>query len=379
MVIGFLIGLPLYGKVCQQRKARYQEVRIIHSLLLTYNSQHLEDEMLINIIHRLTILGILAGCLAACEGSTAFPLTVTALPSATNTFVFPPAAPPAEILQVGSYGPYPSDQCENLRVAMEKILSTTMTVEIAAFNVPMSNEIGAACLLHTNGNGQILGINGPMIPITTQLQSLSWSEDKNYDTGNPTNMVRGFRKGSALVIITVKGQPSIESICPKDKPIDTCTLLPEQKLFDVTLAITQKVIYIPLPDDQCAAMYAMLQPVIPVPVVLETVAFTDPKTNDIGTSCRVHGLGNGNDFQNYMDSYTAILNLMETLGWSDSFRAGGPTGTLGEFVKDNHVAVVFIGWNPSPDANCPTDQPIDSCNLAPEQKLYEFSVDFAQQ
>jgi hypothetical protein len=346
--------------------------------------------MPIKTLHFVFCLVIVAGLLTACGGAPAVqptgtmeflttplqPAATPVPPAATSTFAPPPAAPPAAVLPVGTYGPYPSDLCESLRAAIEQTLAAPVTMEIAAFTDPMTNETGVACRIHASGNGQTFGMIGPMNNIVAQLQALGWSED--YGAGGPTTNIDGFRKRSALAVLTVQWNPSADANCPKDQPISVCNLAPEQKLFDVTLEIAQKVVYVPLPEDQCAAMFAMLQQVISIPVVLETVAFADPQTGDIGTSCRIHGIGNGNNFNNYMDPYNAIKAQLVPLGWVESSGGGGPTGTMGGFVSGNTVAVVFVGWSPSPDANCPKDQPIASCNLTPEQKLYEITVDFAQ-
>jgi len=41
------------------------------------------------------------------------------------------------------------------------------------------------------------------------------------------------------------------------------------------------------------------------------------------------------------------------------------------------LMLIDVEWLPSPDANCPTDQPISACDLKPEQKLYTIQIQTA--
>ena len=156
-----------------------------------------------------------------------------------------------------------------------------------------------------------------------------------------------------------------------------CPLTPEQKIFDVTFDVADMVVYNPLALDQCAAWLTAIQPALPVSAVLETVDFTDFEMNR-GTACQLSAEGNGNNFANIGDTAQAIDAILAPLGWILVNGADGPTGTGREYSLGNLVAVVFVQWKPSADANCPKDQPISMCNLTPEQRLFTVTVAFAQ-
>ncbi|MBN2386155.1 MAG: hypothetical protein JXB85_03990 [Anaerolineales bacterium] len=289
----------------------------------------------------------------------------------------PPTAIPAQVLPPGTFLPYADNLCEGMRSSFEQAIGAPVMVESAPFSDRMTGGSGTACRIHAAGNGTAYSMSGPFNTLHALVLSLGWTEDFNYSAAGATGMASGYRKGSALGLLTVAWQPSADANCPTDQPIGACDLTPEQKLFDVTFDLAQVVVYVPLPDAQCTAWLAALQPAVPVPLVLETVYFNDLESN-FGTACQVRGEGTGREFNNPVESADALNAILAPLGWTLVNGADGPTGTAREYAYQNLTAVVTVGWQPSADADCPTDQPITACDLAPEQKLYSLTVDFAQ-
>ncbi len=58
--------------------------------------------------------------------------------------------------------------------------------------------------------------------------------------------------------------------------------------------------------------------------------------------------------------------------------SGGPTGMGEGYRKDGEMCLVSAGWQPSPAANCPKDQPISACNVPPAQQMYTVTLNCAQ-
>jgi hypothetical protein len=83
----------------------------------------------------------------------------------------------------------------------------------------------------------------------------------------------------------------------------------------------------------------------------------------------------------FSDPSSVMSNLVNGFqGWEEqiNYQAGGPTGLATGMTRDMALLLIDVEWFPSPDANCPTDQPISACNLTPEQKLYTVQVSVAQ-
>ena len=298
-------------------------------------------------------------------------------PTSTTAPTLPATVAPAQVLPQGTYMPYLANRCEVLRRAFEQAIGASVAIESAAFTDHVSGQAGTACRIHATGNGVTYGASGPFNTLHSLVLSLGWAEDNRYGAGGPTGMQDGYRKGGALGVLNVGWKPSPDVTCPKDQPIDACSLTPEQKLFDVTFDAVQPVVYVPLPGDQCASLQAALQPAVSVPLVAETVAFNDLEGNG-GTACRVRGAGTGADFPNGLGSANDLGSVLTAQGWALVNGADGPTGTSREFTKGNETGVVSVTWKPSPEVTCPKDQPIESCPLTPQQRLFSLTAAFGQ-
>ena len=315
------------------------------------------------------------------------PVADTPQPAALPTdAAIPPTAAPTSVPMTylvpvapkGSFIPYQADQCELIRSDFENAIGAPVVIESAPFSDRVTGGTGTACRIHATGNGLSYDMGGPYGTLVQLLTSQNWTEDSlNYGAGGPTGMATGFRRFGSLGLLSVTWRPSEDASCPTDQPIGACDLLPEQKLFDVTFDIADVVVYTPPASDMCANWLAALQPAIPIPFALETAYFTDFEQNR-GTACQLRAEGNGNNFANIVDPSRALDALLTPLGWTLVNGADGPTGTGREYTNGNLVAIVFVKWKPSADANCPKDQPISACSLTPEQRLYTVTVAFGE-
>jgi hypothetical protein len=84
------------------------------------------------------------------------------------------------------------------------------------------------------------------------------------------------------------------------------------------------------------------------------------------------GSGNGAAFANPASVYDTMARELKANGWQEDMRyqGGGPTGTTGGFRNGGRLCLASINWTPLGDAECPADQPIETCQLKPEQRIY---------
>jgi hypothetical protein len=54
------------------------------------------------------------------------------------------------------------------------------------------------------------------------------------------------------------------------------------------------------------------------------------------------------------------------------------THRAASYFKATTVAAVSVSWEPADEANCPTDQPISACDIAPGQQNFTISIDLVQ-
>jgi hypothetical protein len=112
----------------------------------------------------------------------------------------------------------------------------------------------------------------------------------------------------------------------------------------------------------------------------EDAPFEDYINGTTGTGCLITAYGTGADFAD-IDVYAVLKEMLVTYGWTPDIQydASGPTGMAGGFRRDYGLLILSASWEPSEDANCPSDQPISACELAPEQQIWTITLSIAMQ
>jgi putative hemolysin len=108
--------------------------------------------------------------------------------------------------------------------------------------------------------------------------------------------------------------------------------------------------------------------------------FQDYIRGEIGAGWQATVTGTGLDFENHVAAAGAVREALESRGWQEDmqYAAGGPTGDVAGYRRADTLCLASAGWEPAPDADCPPDQPISACELAPGQKLYTITLTCAQ-
>ena len=103
-------------------------------------------------------------------------------------------------------------------------------------------------------------------------------------------------------------------------------------------------------------------------------------TKQEGTACTLVATGTGEDFGSFVDVAQTIREVFTAEGWTEEVAAmaDSPTGTTTSYFKATTVAAVSVGWKPADEADCPTDQPISSCDIAPGQQNFTISIELVQ-
>jgi hypothetical protein len=136
----------------------------------------------------------------------------------------------------------------------------------------------------------------------------------------------------------------------------------------------------PLSPALCSDLADAMAQSLGVEVTTAEAPFQDDISGKTGTGCQTMATGTGLDFEDYWSVAEDLKGMLEAQGWQEDIRymADGPTGTGSGFRKDNGLCLLTLGWEPSEDANCPSDEPIGLCELSPRQKLYSIILNCAQ-
>jgi hypothetical protein len=141
-----------------------------------------------------------------------------------------------------------------------------------------------------------------------------------------------------------------------------------------------------LPLADCQAIHDSASAALQYRFTMVDAPYTDPGTGQTGMVCHVEADGTGADFDAL--GIQGVIGILETsvigeeglTGWKydPSLQADGPTGTSRGYRRGSSLLTISVSWEPTADANCPSDQPISACVLTPEQKLYIIMLEGRQ-
>lgn len=136
----------------------------------------------------------------------------------------------------------------------------------------------------------------------------------------------------------------------------------------------------PLSSAECSDLADAMSQTLGIPGETTKAPFQDHVSQRTGTGCQTTITGTGLDFENVQVVENALRSMIQAQGWYEDFRygGGGPTGELTGFRQANKLCRLLVGWEPSKDVDCPSDQPIFMCEIPPEQKLYTISLNCVQ-
>lgn len=162
-------------------------------------------------------------------------------------------------------------------------------------------------------------------------------------------------------------------------PTDTPSLLTPQA--ESGLAADQEAGgFKPLASPDCKGLADVLEKALSVKPETAEAAFMDYISGQGGTGCQATVTGTGADFGELPAVASKLQKMLEEQGWTYlmEYQADGPSGTGMGFRKETGLCLLSVDWKPSADAKCPEDEPLASCKLKPEQKLFVIVLNCAQ-
>lgn len=136
----------------------------------------------------------------------------------------------------------------------------------------------------------------------------------------------------------------------------------------------------PLASADCVVLRTALSQRLAAEILQANEPFSDPIKGGSGSACHLTAKGTGKEFGSFVEVAEKIRATLIEQGWTEdqSYLADGPTGTAAGFHKDTALAVMSVGWSPAPEVQCPAGQPISACQVAPEQQIFDISLNLAQ-
>jgi len=184
----------------------------------------------------------------------------------------------------------------------------------------------------------------------------------------------------AVLLLTGCGGAPTEPTIEATPILPTATSVPATATSVPTATAKAPSDIWPLGSDECTNLADAMSQTLGIPGETTEAPFEDHVSQRTGTGCQTTITGTGLDFEDVQAVGNALRRMIQAQGWYEDFRhgGGGPTGELTGFRQANKLCRLIVGWEPSEDANCPSDQPISACELSPEQKLYTISLNCVQ-
>lgn len=136
----------------------------------------------------------------------------------------------------------------------------------------------------------------------------------------------------------------------------------------------------PLSATACSDLADAMAQTLGVDPMTEEAPFEDYISRKTGRGCQITAGGTGLDFESFQSVFEELKAMLTAQGWQEDmmYQADGPTGTGTGFHKEQGLCLLTVGWEPSEDAECPTDKPIYECELTPEQQIYTIVLNCAE-
>ena len=136
----------------------------------------------------------------------------------------------------------------------------------------------------------------------------------------------------------------------------------------------------PLDALMCGDLVGALSLALDVPAATSHAPFEDHVNGRSGTGCQIAANGTGLNFENINVVASALREVLQTRGWQEDvqYMGGGPGAVLTGYRQADALCLVLAFWEPSEDADCPADQPVSACELAPEQRVYTITLNCAK-
>ncbi len=194
---------------------------------------------------------------------------------------------------------------------------------------------------------------------------------------------RVFLIGKIVILLSIL-LSACNGTAPTATPAPAATLAPEIAATEIPITaattLSESGVYEPIDASLCQMLQEVTSEALGVDVSMETDAsFADELAGESGKGCRLTAQGDGSQFTSPQD---VVLDLKNTtgLGWTEqiNYEADGSTGSSTALTRDMGLMLIQVNWKLSDAAICPTDQPVEVCDIQPSQKLYSIEIDLAQ-
>jgi hypothetical protein len=134
----------------------------------------------------------------------------------------------------------------------------------------------------------------------------------------------------------------------------------------------------PIPAAECQSLAAQIQTAAGFAMKAGEDDFTDLVSGADGRSCHIAGSASGQTISTPAELIAKIAAVFGSWQPDPSRSDDGPSGAIKGYVSGNRIAEVDVSWEPGPGVTCSDKQSLTTCNVAPQQKLWNVMIDIVQ-
>jgi hypothetical protein len=134
----------------------------------------------------------------------------------------------------------------------------------------------------------------------------------------------------------------------------------------------------PIPAADCQKFAAQAQEALGFAMKASEDDFTDLTDGSDGRSCHISGSASDQAFAGPAEPMAKLAKLFADWKSDPARDADGPGGAEKGYVSGNRIATIQVNWEPGPGVVCSDKQPLASCNIRPQQKLWSAVADIVE-
>jgi hypothetical protein len=131
----------------------------------------------------------------------------------------------------------------------------------------------------------------------------------------------------------------------------------------------------PIPAAECQKFAAQLKDAVGFAMTASEDDFTDLTDGSDGRSCHIAGTASGQTYAGPADLMAKLDRVFADWREEPARAAAGSGGAEKGVVSGNRIATLQVSWEPGPGVTCSDKEPLSSCKILPQQKLWNAAVD----
>jgi hypothetical protein len=135
--------------------------------------------------------------------------------------------------------PIPAVECQTFAVQVQNAIGFAAKASEDDFTDLTDGSEGRSCHISASASDQAFSSPSDLIAKTAKVFA-DWTDDPNRAADGPSGAEKGYVKGSRIATVDVSWEPGPGVACSDKEPLSACKILPQQKLWSVTVDIVEK-------------------------------------------------------------------------------------------------------------------------------------------